>query len=346
MDKIDARTLSQDVQYEKRQMVIRLRKKGMSNREVAEIVGLSETYASTIWSKYKSEGQKAIAKGKRGRRTGEKKVLTKEQEQEVRKLLIDNTPDQLKFKFALWTRHAVQELIKRKYKIEMPLRTLSDYLKAWGFTCQKPAKRAYEQQPAHVQKWLDETYPEIEKKAKEDKGEIFWGDETGIENTAYQAKGFSPKGKTPVVKLNAKKSRVNMISAISSGGKLRFMFYDDTMNSDRLISFMKRLIHDADKKVYLILDNLRVHHSKKVKGWLQEHNEEIEVYYLPAYSPELNPDEYLNGDLKRHVHSGEPARDKKGLESKARGYMMKIRRKESHISNYFQNKHVRYAACA
>jgi transposase len=344
MKREDARKLSQDAQYEKRKIIIKLRQKGMKNSEVAEIVGISAAHASVIWNKYKKAGKGAIAKKTRGRRIGDCKVLTIDQEREIQKIMIDKTPDQMKFKFALWTRQAVQELIKHQYGLEIPRRTLSDYLKAWGFTCQKPAKRAYEQQPKIVQKWLNEEYLEIEAKAKNENAEIFWGDETGIENTEYQARGFSPKGKTPVVRLNAKKSRINMVSAISTRGTIRFMFYQDTMNSDRLITFMKRLIHDANRKVYLILDNLRVHHSKLVAAWLEEHSDQIEVYFLPSYSPELNPDEYLNGDLKRHVHSGTPPRDKKALESKARGYMMKIRRKKSHIKSYFQNRYVKYAA--
>lgn len=344
MEKRDARSLKQDAQEELRMMVIKLRKKGMSNKEVAALVGITSSHASTIWTRYNKGGKGAIAKKQRGRRMGECKMLTAEQEQQIRKILVDKTPDQLKFKFALWTRKAVQELIKREYKLEMPLRTLTDYLKRWGFSCQKPAKRAYEQQPAIVQKWLDEEYPAIAEQAKVENAEIYWGDETGIDNTEYQARGFAPKGKTPVVRLNAKKSRINMISAISNQGKVRFMFYKETMNSDRLITFMKRLTHDSKKKVYLILDNLRVHHSKIVKEWLDKNAEKIKVFYLPSYSPELNPDEYLNGDLKRHVHSGSPARNEKALESKARGYMMKIRRRKEHIKGFFKNRYVKYAA--
>lgn len=344
MEKRDARRLTQEAQQELRMQVVRLRKKGTSNNEIAEIVGISASHASTIWKKYLTGGMGAIAKKNRGRRKGECKVLTAEQEREIKRILIDKTPDQLKFKFALWTRKAVHELIKREYKLEIPLRTLTDYLSRWGFTCQKPARRAYEQQPAVVQKWLDEEYPAIASQAKAEKAEIYWGDETGLKNTDYQARGFSPKGKTPIVRLNAKKSRINMISAISNHGTARFMFYKESMNQDRLITFMKRLIHDADRKVYLILDNLRVHHGKKVKAWLEENADKIAVFYLPSYSPELNPDEYLNGDLKRHVHSGSPARNEKALETKARGYMMKIQRNKSHIRSFFRNRHVQYAA--
>jgi len=344
MENIDTRTLTQDVQYEKRNLLIKLRNKGMSNREAAELTGFSETHASTLWRKYLKDGREAISKKKRGRKKDDGKVLSNEQERELKAILTDKTPDQVKLKCALWTRDALQELIRLKYKIEVPLRTLTDYLRKWGFTSQKPAKRAYEQQPAVVQKWLDEEYPTIEARAKAEKCEILWGDETGMENTAYQTKGFAPKGKTPVVRLNAKKSRINMVSAISNRGTLRFMFYEEKMNADMLIKFMKRLTKDSKRKVFLILDNLRVHHCKVVMAWLEANKEQIEVFYLPSYSPELNPDEYLNGDLKRHLHSGTYMRDKKSLETKARGYLMKIQRKKQHISNLFNNKHVKYAA--
>ena len=344
MLKRDARTLKPDVQHELRTQVIRLREKGIKNKDIAEIVGISQTHASTIWTTYKTGGKGAIAKKKRGRRQGECRKLTVEQEKEIQKIIIEKTPDQLKFPYALWTRQAIHDLIKRRYKIEIPLRTLTDYLRRWGFSCQKPAKRAYEQKPAEVKRWLDEEYPAIVEQAKKEKAEIYWGDETGIENTEYQARGFSPKGKTPVVLLNAKKERINMISAISNIGTARFMFYSDTMNAVKLITFMKRLIKDAGRKVYLILDNLRIHHSNKVKQWLEENKEHILVFFLPPYSPELNPDEYLNGDLKRHIRSGSPTRDRKGLEKKARGYMMKIQRRPLHIKSYFSNKNVNYAA--
>ena len=202
----------------------------------------------------------------------------------------------MKLAFALWTREAVQLLIKKLYRLEMPIRTVGAYLQRWGFTAQKPVKRAYEQNHQVVRHWLE--YPRLVAQAKEEKAVIHWGDETGLQTDAYRTRGFAPKGKTPVVRLPAKKSSVNMISAITNQGLVRFMMYRDSMTSQLLIKFMSRLIKDTERKVYLILDNLRSHHSKKVNEWLENHQEEIRVYYLPAYAPELNPDEYLNGDLK------------------------------------------------
>jgi len=344
MNTTDARKLNQQAQYELRKQVVRLREKGLDNKAISEIVGLSQCHISTICKKYERGGLDAIKPGLRGRRHGAQRELTAEQEVGIQKLLVDKTPDQLKLSFALWTREAVRLAIKQIYGRDLPLRTISHYLKRWGFTPQKPTKRAYEQNPKLVAQWHETVYPEIQALAKQEKAEIHWGDETGIQNNAYNAKGFAPKGKTPVVRINATKSRVNMISSITNRGKVRFMLYKENMTSQVLIRFMSRLVKGADRKVFLILDNLRVHHSKLVKAWLKEHEEEIAVFYLPSYSPELNPDEYLNGDLKHCIRSGLPARTEKALTKKTRSFMRKLQNRPKHVSNYFKHPKIAYAA--
>lgn len=344
MEKIDARKLTQEAQEALRKQIVRLRKAGRPNKDIAEIVGISESHCCRVWKRYQEDGASAVAKGKRGRRHGDQRTLTAEQEADIKRLLIDKSPSQLKLSFALWTREAVQLLIQQKCDFIMPIRTVGEYLKRWGFTPQKPAKWAREQSTPVVAKWLLKDYPEIAKKAKQDKAEIYWGDETGIQTGANVEKGYSPKGKTPVLRQTAQKHRINMISAISNQGKVRFMFYRDTMNSKRLITFMRRLVKDAGRKVYLILDNLKVHHSELVRRWLEKHKEKIEVFYLPSYSPELNPDEYLNNSLKGRVHSGERARNKVQLESKARKHMRHLQNRPSKVKKFFEHKCVTYAA--
>lgn len=344
MEKIDARKHNQQTQYELRKQVVRLRKNGISNNDVAEIVGISVAHASTIYQKYQQGGLEAIKPGKRGRRHGAKRVLEDEQEKAVQNMLIDKSPKQLKLPFALWTRDAVRLAIRKKFGIDLPLRTMTDYLKRWGFTPQKPVKRAYEQRPEQLQKWLDEGYPDIASRAKKEGAEIHWGDETGINNQAYNVRGFSPKGQAPVIDLNAKKSSINMISSITNQGKVRFMLYRETMTSKVLIRFLSRLIQDVERKVFLILDNLRVHHSNLVKKWLEKHKEQIEIFFLPPYSPEHNPDEYLNGNLKQRIRSGQPARNVDDLEKKTRSFMKTLQRRPQHVRNYFKHPKIKYAA--
>ena len=344
MEKTDARTLSQDVQEAQRLQIVRLREAGRSNKETAEIVGVSQAHCSTVWQRFKKQGPESLVKGKRGRRQGEQRDLTPEQEAEIKKLMIDKAPNQLKLTFALWTRDAVKLLIQQRFGYEMPIRTVGEYLKRWGFTPQKPVKWAKEQSTPAVARWLLTEYPAIAVRAKRENAEIHWGDETGLQTGANVEKGYSPKGKTPVVRQTAKRERINMISSITNQGQVRFMFYRDNMNSKRLIEFMRRLTKDAGRKVFLILDNLKVHHSKVVKDWLEMNKEKIEVFYLPSYSPELNPDEYLNNSLKGRVHSGERAQNANQLESKARKHMRSLQNNRHKTKKFFKHPCVTYAA--
>jgi len=222
--------------------------------------------------------------------------------------------------------------------------TVGEYLKRWGFTPQKPLRRAYEQNPKAVQKWLNEQYPEIVARAKKEKAEINWGDETGLCNDSQHGRSYAPKGKTPAIRLNAKRESVSLISSVTNQGKVRFMIYDKTMNAQIFIKFCRRLIKDADKKIYLILDNLRVHHSRLVNQWVEQHQEKIELFFLPSYSPELNPDEYLNCDLKAGVHSGPPARSKDQLKSKAISHLRMVQKKPNRVKKYFNHPKIAYAA--
>ncbi|MEW6715863.1 MAG: IS630 family transposase [Nitrospirota bacterium] len=344
MEKIDARTLNQDAQYQIRRQVVKLRKRGMKYKDIGEILGITKTYACTIFKRYERDGSGAIAKRRRGRRPGEQLTLQEEQAVAIQKMIIDKTPDQLKMPFALWTRQAVQQLIKQMCEIVMPIRTVGEYLKRWGFTPQRPVKRAYEQNPKAVNKWLEEEYPSIAQKVKQEGGEIHWCDETGVRNDESSGRGYAPKGKTPIMRLNANRKSISMISAITNQGKVRFMVYKDAMDPDLFIKFMGRLIKDAGRKVFLIVDNLRTHHSKPVKEWLQTHREKIEVFYLPSYSPELNPDEYLNCDMKTAVHSGIPARNEEGLKRKVVSHMRKLQKLPERIKKYFKHPRIKYAA--
>jgi transposase len=344
MEKTDARKLKPEAQHELRKQAIRLRKKSMKYHEIAEILGVYPTTVGKWCRAYNKEGSKAIKIKIRGRRTGACRTLNQEQEKQIQKAIVDKEPDQLKLPFALWTRQAVQQLIKHLYSFEMPIRTVGEYLKRWGYTPQKPLRRAYEQNPKAVKKWLDEQYPKIVKRAKIEKAEIHWGDETGLCNDSQHGRSYAPRGKTPAIRLPAKKERINLISSITNQGKVRFMLYRNTMNSQTLIKFLKRLIKDVGHKVYLILDNLRVHHSKLVRHWLEEHKEQIELFFLPSYSPELNPDEYLNCDLKAGVHSGVPARSKDQLKKKTISHLRMIQKKPERVKKYFEHPKIAYAA--
>ncbi len=200
----DMRSLSRDARHERRVQVIRLRAAGYTYEASAEQTGLSRTGVFDICKRHASDGAKALRDAVGGRKSGEGRHLTAEQEGEVRRLIRDKTPDQLKMPYALWTRGAVAELIEHCVGIRLPVRTMGLYLSRWGFTPQKPIRRAYEQSPAAVKQWLDTDYPAIVGRAKTEGAEIHWGDETGLRSDDVRGRGFAPKGDL-IIKLSQRR---------------------------------------------------------------------------------------------------------------------------------------------
>jgi transposase len=311
--------------------------------EVVTALGISRISVVRWWRTYRKEGERGLKSEKRGRSHGEKRRLTHEQEKSIQKMLVDKTPNQLKLPFALWTRKAVQEAIEMHYGVKLPIRTVGEYLFRWGFTPQKPVKRAYEQQPERIKKWLDEEYPGIAMRAGKEKAEILWGDETGLSSEDNRGRGYSPRGRTPVVYGPGQRFSTSMISAISNEGLLRFMVYGGALQMNTFLDFLKRLIKDNARKIFLIVDNLRVHHATKVRTWLEAHREDIELFFLPPYSPEQNPDEYLNHDVKTHIRQYPAPRSSSELQSGLRSYMRRLQQQTMKITRFFDQDSVRYA---
>ena len=231
----DARSISPKELEDRRKQAVKLRERRMNYQEISEIVGVNRNTVSDWYKLWQSGGVKALKVKNPGKPIGSGCSLNEEQQKKVRSCLIQSTPDQLRFDFALWTRAAVQALIEDLFNIAMPIRTVGDYLKRWGFTPQKPVKRAYERCDKKVKKWLDEEYPTIEKRALDEGAEVHWGDETGMKNQDQVGRGYAPKGKTPVRLHKSKRESINMISTVTKQGKIRFMFYEGSMNYQRLI---------------------------------------------------------------------------------------------------------------
>jgi transposase len=310
---------------------------------VAEICECSPSHVSHTWKKYREDGVSSVKSVKMGRPENSGK-MTIEQQNQIRKLIVDKNPEQLKLPGFLWDRENVRNLIKRMFGIGIALQNISVYLKKWGMSPQRPVKQSYKQNPKEVQKWLEEDYPSIKQRANKENAEIHWGDETGCQNETNYVKGYAPIGQTPVLPVGNEHIRVNMISSITNQGKMRFMFYRGSMNAKVLIKFLQRLVNGSTRKIFLVLDNMRVHHAKLVREWLAKRKDEIEVFFLPPYSPQHNPDEYLNGNLKRELAKKGYSKDADELETKARGTMKKFQLNTAHIKSFFRAEKVHYAS--
>lgn len=341
----DRRTATTDARIELRKQVLELRAMGKRLEEISAITGYAKTYCSTLCKKLTSrpaQELESLARG--GRPKGVKRALSASEERKAQQLICGKYPEQLQLPFALWTRAAIRELIRVQFGVELSVRSVGEYLGRWGYTPQKAARRAYERNDAAVAAWLDIEYPRILKRAKREKAEICWGDETGVRSDGGQQRGYAPRGQTPIIRKPARRKSLSLIAAVSNQGKVRFMIYPGALRPPRLIEFMRRLVKDAKRKVFLILDNLNVHKAAAVREWLEQHREQIEVFFLPPYSPELNPSEYFNGDLKSSVHRDVPARDQHELKAKVLSHSRRIQRSPARVQKYFEHRAIRYAA--
>ena len=336
------RKLAAAAQEERRRQVIGLREAGLTYGAIAAQVGLTQTGVFDICKRFAARGKAGLKSGRRGPAPGSGRLLDQRQEAEVRDLIRRHLPDALGLPFALWSRAAVAALIGQRYGTRLAVRTMGTYLARWAFTPQPPLRRAYEQQPAAVRDWLRREYPAIVTRARRQRGVIFWGDETGLR--ADDVRSYAPRGKTPVVRPNQRRISLGLISAVSNRGERRWMVLDGAIKAPMLIDFLQRLIRDARRKVFLILDRLPVHRAAVVREWLARHTRQIEVVYLPSYSPELNPDEGLNADLKQNVLRKAPMRSKQQLKQAVISHMRRLAKSPARVRSYSHQKSMRYAA--
>jgi transposase len=342
--KSDSRKMTKEARTALRTRAIELLQSGETQVFISEVLGVRRATVNSWVKSYRELGTAGTQEKKRGVTSESRKLLTSKQEESIQKMIIDKMPDQLQLPFGLWTRKAVKELVFREFGVTLAINTMGDYLRKWGYSPQKPKKRAYEQNPEIVKRWLQKEYPAIAARAKQEGAVIQWGDETGVRNTNQHGRSYAPKGKTPVKLHMAKRFSINMISTVTNQGKVEFMIYSGSMNAERLIEFMKQLIKNKSQKTFLILDNLRVHHSKKVKQWVEENNEKIELFHLPAYSPEKNPDEYLNCDLKYGLSDIKAPKKVEELKNNVENHMKMLQNNPDRIKKYFKHEEIKYAA--
>lgn len=328
-----------------RQMVIRLRQQSkISAKELAVLAGVHVRTVEDWLLRARRDGLSSLeGEKKRGRPVGACRKLTMADEMWLREQIVDQSPEQMKLPFALWSRPAIKALIKARFGVEMQDRLIGKYLKRWGFTPQRPVKRALEQDPVKVQAWLDQTWPEVLARARAEGATVLWGDETAVKEDGNWVRGYAPRGNTPVLKTPTRWDTLSMISAISARGQIVFQIVEGSINTERFIEFLELLIKDAPQKIFLVVDNLRVHHAKKVTEWLSDKQHRIELVFLPPYAPESNPDEYLNHDFKTALRSGPVSRDKTSLLEKAKAFMDALSALPERVMAYFRHPAAQYA---
>ena len=345
MEKRDFRGIGRDAQEVLRVRAIYLvQVLGKTQGDAATAVGTSRQTVNQWLKRHAEAGEAALLDGRRVSSRKGKGILTAAEARRVQAWLRDKCPEQLKLPYALWTAGVVRELIRRRLGKDLGESTVRLYLTRWGFTPQKPLSRATQRSDAAIERWLEREYPKIARRARREKALIYWGDETGVSNQDQVGRSYAPKGQTPVVHRTAKKLSTSMISAVNNRGLMRFMCFKGALNAGLFITFLSRLIKGAPGKIFLIVDNLRVHKAVKVSKWVAGHSDEIELFFLPPYAPEHNPDEYLNNDLKQQLKNLPRPDSREELVQATSSVLRSLQRRPHRIRAYFHHEEVRYAA--
>jgi transposase len=341
--KPDARKLSPAAQEDlRRRVVAAVRDQGMSQVEAAATFQVSRASIHNWLRAVELGGTTALKARKRGPKPHSR--LEGHQAATIVRMIDDRCPEQLHLPFALWTREAVQQLIAQRCGIGLSVWTVGRYLAKWGFTPQKPLRRAYEQDPAAVKRWLEERYPAIRRQAKAEKAEIYWGDEMGMRSDHQTGTSYGRQGKTPTVPGTGKRFGCNMLSAITNRGHLLFLVFKQRFTSAVFLTFLRRLMRQVGRKAFLIVDGHPAHRSGLVRHWLDEHANRLRLFYLPWYSPKLNPDELLNQDVKSNAVGRRRPADQREMLANVRGYLRSTQKQPHIVRNFFYEENVRYAA--
>lgn len=342
MTTADARSLPAAAQEDLRRRTVNAVLKGMTHAEAAQVFGVARPTVTRWVTEYRQGGAKALKAKRRGRPPASR--LAPHEAALVVRLILGRCPDQLRLPFALWTREAVQQLLADRCGLQVSVWTVGRYLKRWGLTPQKPRRRAFEQDPVAVRRWLAEEYPAIRQAAKAAGAEIHWGDEMGLRSDHQTGTSYGRKGQTPVIPGTGQRFRCNVLSTITNRGRLAFMVFRSRFTTPVFLRFLRRLLRHVRRPVFLIVDRHPVHVAKAVARWVAERPDRLRLFFLPGYSPDLNPDEFLNNDVKSNALGRRRPREATELVTSVRSYLRSTQRQPAIVQSYFQAPSVQYAA--
>jgi transposase len=340
MSKYDGRKIDHKTREAIRIRAVQRILDGESPEVIAKTLGYHRSAVYQWLKRYEAEGLDGL---KYHKIPGKKPALSKVQLQKIFDIITSKNPLQLKFPFALWTRRMVKNLILDQFGIELTEVSVGRLLRLMGLTPQRPLHRAYQQNPARVANWLEAEYPAIQREAKSHGATIYFGDEAGVRSDYHSGTTWAPKGKTPVIRTTGARHSLNLISAISAKGQMRFMTIKGKLTSESFINFLERLMKNQDKPIYLIVDGHPVHRSTRVRSFVESTEGKLKLFYLPPYSPELNPDEQVWNQLKNHRIGKMILKSMEDMTEKVHSSMRSIQRSPELIMSFFRHKDCCYA---
>lgn len=339
----DARRLDHKTLTELRTRAVRSVQEGQRPEIVAKALGIHRVTLYGWLARYRRGGWGALDAQKRG---GRPPKLNGQALTWIYRTITTKNPVQLKFPYALWTAKMIGQVIETRFGINLSKASICRLLAQVGLSPQRPVWRASQQQPEAVQEWLSKAYPRIQTLARRMKAQIFFGDEAGVRSDHHAGTTWAMKGKTPVVRSTGARFGLNIISAVSAQGELRFMTVKGRIAAVQFIEFIKRLIHGTDRMVFLIVDGHPIHKAKCVTRLLatESMKKRVRLFFLPPYSPELNPDERVWNDLKNNSIGRQVMTAPDQMHRAVISHLRCIQQSPERVRGYFNNKATKYAA--
>lgn len=337
----DARKLDHKTLTELRKRAVSSIRTGSSPEEVAKILGVNRVTVYGWLARYREGGSRALNANKRG---GRPKKLDGKALKWVFDTVSTKNPLQLKFSFSLWTSKMIGQLIFRKFGVKLSKASVCRLLNQLGLTPQKPVWKAYQQKSDKVQRWLKKEYPTIRSLAKKMRADIYFEDEAGVRSDFHSGTTWSVKGQTPQVSSTGARFGLNMISAVNAQGKFRFMIVKGSVGAKVFVGFLKRLIQGSKKMIFLIVDGHPSHRARIVTKFLETVKRKIRLFFLPPYSPELNPDEAVWNDVKNNAVGRKAINSPKDLQDIVTSHLRMIQKSPERVIAYFNSESTKYAA--
>lgn len=337
----DARKLDHHTLEEIRIRAVKQVQAGENPERVTQVLGLSRPCIYNWLAAYRAGGWDAL---KARKISGRPKKLDGKQIRWLYKMITGKNPLQLNFPFALWTRGMIRTLIQRRFGVKLSLSSVGRLLAQLGLSCQKPLFRAWQQDASRVEQWLKREYPRLKARAKREGAEIFFEDESGVRSDFHGGTPWAPQGKTPVVRVTGQRFSLNMISAISPKGSLRFMVVQGGVGAKVFITFLNRLIYGRCRPVFLVVDGHPAHRAKIVQAYVESLKGRLRLFSLPPYSPELNPDELVWNDVKNNGVARSIVNGPRDLHRVVVGRLRFLQKSPNRVRTFFQAPETRYAA--
>jgi transposase len=339
--KRDGRTLDHGTLEAIRKMAVERVREGERPSEVIASYGFHRCtiYGWLKAARGRGKGLKALAARPA---TGRPRTLTAIQERQVFRWVNGKNPMQYGFEFGLWTRQIVRELIAQRFDVHLSLASIGALLARQGLTPQKPLQRAYQRDPDAIARWQRETYPAIVRKAKRDKGEIYFWDESGFRADAVQGTTWGAKGQTPVVSVPGQRQSISAASAVSAKGAFWFATYAGALTGPLFVDLLRRMLRGRRKPLHLILDGLPAHKTLAVKQYVAGLNGTLTLHYLPGYAPDLNPDELVWSHAKRTGPARRPLQKGETLDARVTRQLAEIGRRPALVRSFFKHPSVAY----